>query len=175
MRLDDRPGGAEAVDADRNAAVDRDLGEHRAQLVGRETVAQSAADMALKLLHLAERRDHAEVEDRALARAQGVVAPRLAPAILGQDALKIAVEVVDIVEGAIDIFVAQHLAPLGQPAVVHRLIHGVSLRQNASWRQGRHDPPRSYTQGAYRVPISAKARRMVSAASGGKVRDIAAA
>src|SRR5262245_24723454 len=82
--------------------------------------------MALELLHLAQRRDHAEVEDRALARAQGVVAPGLAPAILGQDALEVAVEVVDVVERAVDIFVAQHLAPLGQPAVVRCLIHVVS-------------------------------------------------
>src|SRR6266849_10107205 len=51
----------------------------------------------------AERCDHAEIEDRALARAQRIVAPGLAPAVLRHNALKIAVEVVGVLERAIDI------------------------------------------------------------------------
>src|ERR1700720_1938169 len=82
---------AEAIDPDRNTAIDRDLGEHRANLVGAEAVDEGAADVGLELLHLPERGDHAEVEDRALARGQRLVAPGFAPAILGDDALKIAV------------------------------------------------------------------------------------
>src|SRR5262245_14772748 len=133
--------------------------------------------MALELLHLAQRRDHTEVEDRALARAQGVVAPGLAPAILGQDALKIAVEIVNVVERAVNILVAQHPAPLGQPAVVHCLIHVVSPWSKRNVTACEVPPPsdsRCYTEGVHRVPISASARSMVSTAAGGKSRPSAA-
>src|SRR5258708_27688205 len=101
---------AEAVYADRNPAVDRDLGQHRADLMGREPVAQRAANMGLEFLHLPERGDHAEIEDRALPRAQRVVAPGFAPTILGDEALEIAVEVVGALERAIDIVFAEDLA-----------------------------------------------------------------
>src|SRR6516162_10820435 len=73
-----RFGHAEAVDADRDPAVDRDLRQHRSDFIGREPVAQRAANMGLEFLHFPERGDHAEIEDRALARAQRVVAPSFA-------------------------------------------------------------------------------------------------
>src|SRR5271166_1819506 len=56
-------GDAEAIDADRYAAVDRDLREHRADLVGGQSVAQRAANMGCELLHLPQRRNHAEIEN----------------------------------------------------------------------------------------------------------------
>src|SRR5712691_3915036 len=116
---------AEAIDPDRNTAIYRDLGEHRANLVGAQPVAERAADVGLELLHLAERGDHSEVEDRALARGQRLVAPGFAPAILGDDALKIAVEVVGALERAVDVLLAEHLAAHGEAAVVGVLVHGV--------------------------------------------------
>src|SRR5207244_10107149 len=92
-----------------------------------QAVAQRAAHMGLEFLHLAERGDHAEVEDRALTRGQRFVAPRLAPAILRDDALEVAIEVVGAGERAVDIVLAQYLAPLGKPTVVRCLVHDVFL------------------------------------------------
>src|SRR5262249_45441404 len=111
---DDRPRDAEAIDADRGAAIDQDLRQRRADLIRGESIVERAAHMGGELLHLAERRDHAEIEDRALARFQRLVAPGLAPAIFGEDALKIAVEVVDVGQRTVDIGVAQNLLTFGK-------------------------------------------------------------
>src|SRR4029078_2825923 len=92
-RLDDRLGVTAAIDAAGNAAIDRDLDQHLADLVRGHAVVERAAHVSLEFLHAAERCDHAEVEDRALARRQRIVAPGLAPAILRHDALEVAVEV----------------------------------------------------------------------------------
>src|ERR1700747_54241 len=119
---------AEAVHADRDPAVHRDLGQHRTDLIGRESVAQRAANMGLEFLHFPERGDHAEIEDRALARAQRIVAPGFAPTILGDEALEIAVEVVGALERAIDIVFAEDLAAHAETAVIGVLIHGSFLR-----------------------------------------------
>src|SRR5262249_47361283 len=78
--------------------------------------------------HFPERGDHAEIEDGALARAQRVVAPGFTPAILGDEALEIAVEVVGALESAIDIVFAEHLAAHAEAAVIGVLIHGSFLR-----------------------------------------------
>src|SRR5262249_1408182 len=74
-------------------------------------------------LHFSERGDHAEIEDRALARGQRVVAPGFTPTILGDEALEIAVEVIGALERAIDIVFAEHLAAHGEAAVIGVLIH----------------------------------------------------
>src|SRR6516165_11165179 len=126
---------AEAVHADRDPAVDRDLGQHRADLIGREPVAQRAANMGLEFLHFPERGDHAEIEDRALARAQRVVAPSFAPTILGDEPLEIAVEGVGAREHAIDIVFAEHLAAHAEAAVIGVLVHGSFLRFAPAGRQ----------------------------------------
>src|ERR1700716_4309706 len=117
---------AKTVHADRNTAIDRDLREHRADLVRREPVAQCAADVSLEFLHFSERVDHAEIENRALARGKRIAPPCFAPAILRHDALKIAIEVVGALERAVDIFFAQPLAAHGEAAVMHFLVHGHS-------------------------------------------------
>src|SRR5262245_7010536 len=93
-----RLGQPEAIDADRNAAVDRDLGQPGADLVVSKPTAQRAAHVGLELLHLSQRGDHAEIEDRALARAEPVIAPGLAPTILGDDALEVSIEMVGALE-----------------------------------------------------------------------------
>src|SRR6185295_5735128 len=95
-RLDDWLGVPETIDAARDAAIDRDLDQHGTDLVRCHAVVQGASHMRLELLHAAERSDHADVEDRALARRQRVVAPGFAPAVLRDDALEVAVEVVDV-------------------------------------------------------------------------------
>ena len=83
--------------------------------------------MGLEFVHLAEHGDHAEIEDRTLAGLQRFVAPGLAPAIFGEDALKIAIEIVDILQRAVDIGIAQNLAALGHADIVAFLVHGVFL------------------------------------------------
>ena len=123
---DDRPRHAEAIDADRRAAIDQHLRQRGADLVRREPVVERAPHVRSELLHLAERGDHAEVEDGALARFECFIAPGLAPAIFGEDALKVAVEVVDVVERAVHIGFAQNLFALGKADVVAFLVHGVS-------------------------------------------------
>ncbi len=65
---DDRAGHAETIDSDRRAAIDRDLGQRGADLVWRQPIIERAADMRGELFHLAERCDHAEIEDGTLAR-----------------------------------------------------------------------------------------------------------
>src|SRR5262249_29832663 len=123
MLVDDLAGDPEAVDPDWEPAIGGDLREHGADLVGREAVAQRPASVALELLHLAERCDHAEVENRALARAERRVGPDLAPAVLSEDTLEVAVEVVETIERAVHIGVTQHLAAHGQAFVVSLLVH----------------------------------------------------
>src|SRR5262245_18526194 len=145
MLVDDLAGDPEAVDPDRKPAIGRDLREHGTDLVRREPVAQRPAGVALELLHLAERRDHAEVEDRALARAERRVAPDLAPAVLGKDTLEVAVEVVEAVQRTIYVSVTQHLAAHGQALVVSLLVHLTPLHASRAppvWCR----PPRSERQ-----------------------------
>src|SRR5262245_22380362 len=60
---DNRPRRAEAVDADRCAAIDQNLRQRRADLVRRQPVIERAADMRSEFFHLAERGDHAEIEN----------------------------------------------------------------------------------------------------------------
>ena len=75
---DDRSGVAKGVDGDGRAAVNHDLRQHRANLVRRQPIVKGAARMRFEFIHLAERREHAEVEDRAFARGKGGIAPSLA-------------------------------------------------------------------------------------------------
>src|SRR5690242_17779447 len=60
---DDWPRNAEAIDGDRRAAIDQDLGQRGADLVGRKAVVERTADMGGKFFHLAERGDHTQVEN----------------------------------------------------------------------------------------------------------------
>src|SRR5262249_4334595 len=117
-----RFGQPEAVHSDRDTTVDGDLREHRADLVGRKPVAKRPAHVGLEFLHFAERSNHSEIEDRALARAQRVVAPGLSPTILRDDVLEIAVEVVGALERAVHVLFAEHLAAHGEAAVIVVLV-----------------------------------------------------
>ena len=89
----------------------------------RKTVDGCAAHVIGKLSHLAERGDHAKRENAALARRQGLFAPHLAPAILGRQSLKLAIEVIDVRKGAVDIGFAEHVSASGETAVIKKLVH----------------------------------------------------
>src|ERR1700730_10716093 len=58
----------ETIDSDRRAAIDRDLGQRGPDLIRRQPIIERAANMRGELFHLAERCDHAEIEDGTLAR-----------------------------------------------------------------------------------------------------------
>src|SRR5262249_50383444 len=107
----------------REPAIGGDLREHSADLVRSEPIAQRPAGVALELLHLAERRDHAEVENRALARAERRIAPDLAPAVLRENALEVAVEVVHALEPRVPLGLTQHLAAHRQAFAVSLFVH----------------------------------------------------
>src|SRR5258708_29510578 len=118
-----RFGDPEAVHPDRDTTVDGNLREHGADLVWRKSVAKRATDVRLEFLHFAERSNHPEIEDRALARAQRCVAPSLSPTVLSDDALEITVEVVGALERAIHILFAEHLAAHGEAPIIGVLVH----------------------------------------------------
>src|SRR5579872_3548489 len=63
MLGDDWPRHAETIDGDRRAAIDQDLGQRGADLVRGKPVVERTADMGGKFFHLAERGDHAKVEN----------------------------------------------------------------------------------------------------------------
>ena len=84
MRNASMPGG--------DAGVDRDLRQRLAQLVDRDPVAQRAAAVGLELRGAVERRQQAEVLEAALLVAQRRPRPDLAPAVLRDHALEVAVE-----------------------------------------------------------------------------------
>src|SRR5262249_33178582 len=110
---------------DRDATVDGDLREHRADLVGRKPVAKRPTNVRLEFLHFAERSNHSEIEDRALARGQGIVAPSLSPPVLRDDPLEIAVEVVAALEQAVYVGLAESLGAQGESAVNVALVYVV--------------------------------------------------
>src|ERR1700722_2605099 len=82
--------------------------------------------MIAELAHLPDRSDHAECEDAVLATREGLVAPNFAPTIFRRQPLEIAVEVIEVLERAVHICVAQHLTALGETAVVKLLVHDAS-------------------------------------------------
>src|SRR5208283_2292929 len=130
-----------AVGADRDPAIDRDLDEHRAQFLRCKAVDLGTADMVGELSHLAERGDHTEGENAALARRQCLLAPYLAPAVFGHQPLKIAVEIIDVCQCAVHIGIAQHLPAFGEPAVVENLIHAdLSFSRRISRHQALRSP-----------------------------------
>ena len=65
---DDRFGDTEAIHPFRRTAIDSDLGQCGTDFIRGEPVIECAAHVGGELLHFAERPDHAEIEDRTLAR-----------------------------------------------------------------------------------------------------------
>src|SRR5690348_15816298 len=111
------------LDRGREAAIDRHLPQHGAEFLLRQAVAQRAAEMQFELMHAAEARDHAHVQQAAVTRLEIVVAPHRAPSELVEQVLKLAVEIGGVADGAVDILVTQHAAAGRHPLVVKSLVH----------------------------------------------------
>ena len=103
--------------------VDHHLHERLAQLAERAAVAERTAEVQLELLHAPERGEDREVVETALAVVELRSAPDAAPAVLGHEALEVAVEVVGALHGAIDVLGAQHLTALCQAEIQQLVIH----------------------------------------------------
>src|ERR1700684_2867829 len=89
--------------------------------------------MIAELAHLPDRSDHAEGKDAVLATRKGLVAPNFAPTIFRRQPLEIAVEIIEVLERAVDIRIAQHLTALGETAFVELFIHdSLSLNFDAA-------------------------------------------
>ncbi|MEY9916125.1 hypothetical protein ABIF99_002440 [Bradyrhizobium japonicum] len=73
-----------------------------------------------------EDRDHGDVEHAAGLARQFLAAPHGAPAIFVEHLLERTVEIVDVLQGIVDIGLAQHRFADFQALVVHLLVHGVS-------------------------------------------------
>src|SRR5690606_19202212 len=84
------------LDGSGHSAVDGDLQNDLLQLIWGEAVANCAAHVQLELGYLAERRDHAEVDEAALARLDAVAGPDRAPAVLGDEFLQLLREFVRV-------------------------------------------------------------------------------
>jgi hypothetical protein len=76
-----------------------------------------------ELSHLAQRGNHAEGKNTALARRQCLVAPNFAPAIFAHQPLKFAVEIIDVAQRSLYVFVAQNLPTFDQTAIIKILVH----------------------------------------------------
>ena len=118
---------AETVDAGGHAGIDRDLHEDFADLVLGDAVGQRALDVRAQFVRPVEDRDHGEVEHAAGLARQFLAAPDRAPAIFGEQFLERLVEVVDVLQGVVDIGLAEHGFANFQALVVRFLVHDVSL------------------------------------------------
>src|SRR6267378_3400831 len=111
------------IDAARNAGIDRDLHQHFTDFVLGDAVAQCAFDMQLQLVRPIEDADHRDVEHAANLVRKAVAAPCGAPAILGDEFLKGAIEIVGILHRRLDVIFAEHsganLKTLVEPGFVH--------------------------------------------------------
>src|SRR5258708_400424 len=125
--LEDLLGAAESDHRRGHAAVDGDLQEDLLDFVFRETVGERAADMQLQLVLLAERAQHAQVQDRTRLARQAGAGPDIVPAIRVQQVDELAVEVVHPGHRLVDPFGAEHLAACLQSCVeaffVSSLVH----------------------------------------------------
>src|SRR5262249_61340896 len=101
--------------------------QYGGKLLRRQSVAQRASEMRLELVHAAKAGNHAKIEDAAITRLEGVIAPHRAPAICREQFLELPVEVVRVGDCAINVVVAEHLSAHGHPAVVKCLVHRSSL------------------------------------------------
>src|SRR5690606_19991450 len=95
-------------------------------LFGGAAVTNSPAYVDFQLVRTVQRGQQAEVVEAALLVAETFASPDTSPAVLGHHLLEVTVEVGDVGRGAVDILVAQHLAPDRHALVVEVVCH-VSL------------------------------------------------
>src|SRR5262245_3931619 len=112
-----------AVDCRREPAIDRNLPQNSGQFVRRKAVPKGTTEMGFELMHPAEAGDHTEIEDAAIARLERIVPPHRTPAIGGKQFLELAIEIVGVGDGAIDILIAQYLAPHRHSTIIKWLVH----------------------------------------------------
>src|ERR1043166_10259764 len=116
----------EVLDARGYAAIDRDLQQHLGDFLLGDAVLDRALHVRLELVMAVERGEHGEVEHAARAPVEAGPVPDRAPAILGDEVLHRAIEVVRGGDLRVDVVGAQYLAAHFEPAIVH-LGHGVSF------------------------------------------------
>src|SRR4030095_14951151 len=92
--LEHFPRDSETVHSRRNAAVNRDLQKDLFDLVLRHTVRQRAAHVGLDLVRTIESRKHGEIQQAAGLLIQTGAAPDLSPAVLRDEFLQRAVEII---------------------------------------------------------------------------------
>src|SRR3954453_16631051 len=124
------------VDRSRHAAIDCDLHQDLADLVAADTVGEGALQMRAEFVLTIEDRDHRDVEHAAGLARQLLAAPHGAPAIFVEHLLERTVEIVDGLQGVVDIGLAQHRFADFQALVMHLLVHGVSFASLAFFLAG---------------------------------------
>ncbi len=117
MLVDDLGSRPEAVDRGRHATVDRRLQQHFAKSAsGVRPLFSAPRGVGFDLVGAAERREHGEHDHAAFLAAEAVARPGTAPAVLVQQLLQGFAELGGVVQGGIDVLVAQHFAPDFKPA-----------------------------------------------------------
>jgi hypothetical protein len=86
---------------------------------------RSAAEMDLEFMRTIERGEKAEHVEAALAVREALASPRRTPAVLSDELLEVLIEVVDILEGVVDVVIAKDLAPDLQAHVVPFFRHHI--------------------------------------------------
>ena len=118
--------------------IDRDLHQDLADLVAADAVGERALQMRAKLVLAVEDRDHRDVEHAAGLARQLLAAPHRAPAIFVEHLLERPVEIVDVLQGVVDIGFPQHRFADFQALVVHFLVHGVSFSSFLGMARGNY-------------------------------------
>jgi len=108
----------------RHSAVDGDLDEGLSYFIPRATVAPSTSNVQLEFLVSAQGGQNAEVVETAARHAQPVTAPDPAPAVLGEQILKIVRQWITVPGGPIDIPITQDFSPNFKALLVPFLRHG---------------------------------------------------
>src|SRR4029077_18035485 len=116
-------GDAVAIHRRREPAIYSDLTQNGGKLLRGKPVTQRATEMRLELVHPAKAGNHAKIEDAALARLEGVIAPHRTPAVSGEQLLELPVEVVRIGHCTVHVLVPEHLPAHGHSTVVECLVH----------------------------------------------------
>src|SRR4030095_10970713 len=106
--LEDCPSGSEAVDAGGHATIDGDLEENLLDLVFRDAVGQCAPNMQLDLMRPVESGKHGKVQHAARFAIQPRASPDFAPAVLGNQFLQRAAEIVGGLDRVVHKVSAKH-------------------------------------------------------------------
>src|SRR4029453_9333074 len=136
LLLKDFPRDAERFDTRRDTGIDRDLNERVADFLRGAAVAERAPNMKLEFGAAVQRGDHPEIVQAALLIGQNGPRPHLAPAVLGAQPLKIAVEVIDGRRRLVDVRVAKNLPTHRHAVAVSLLVHQKLARKPSCTTRG---------------------------------------